>query len=128
MGGPGVDPRAATAGAPPGHRAGAPADDDDGRSADAGLVAAARAGDGTAFGRLFDRWFDPVYDVAWRIVRDRDTAAEVAQDVFLAAWQGLDRLERPASFGGWVRRIARNRALNRLERERRSRPDAEQVA
>ncbi|HEX6420186.1 MAG TPA: sigma-70 family RNA polymerase sigma factor [Acidimicrobiales bacterium] len=107
---------------------GEPPGDDGGRSADAALVAAARAGDGAAFGRLFDRWFDPVYDVAWRIVRDRDTAAEVAQDVFLAAWQGLDRLEQPGSFGGWVRRIARNRALNRLERERRSRPDVERVA
>ena len=34
-------------------------------------------------------------------------------------------LEQPGSFGGWVRRIARNRALNRLDRERRSRPDSE---
>ena len=99
-----------------------------GRPDDGAWVLAARAGDPEAFGRLFDRWFDPVYDVAWRIVRNRDTAAEVAQDVFLAAWQGLDGLERPASFGGWVRRIARNRALNRLERERRSVPDDEQAA
>ena len=99
-----------------------------GRPDDGAWVLAARAGDPDAFGRLFDRWFDPVYDVAWRIVRNRDTAAEVAQDVFLAAWQGLDGLERPASFGGWVRRIARNRALNRLERERRSVPDDEQAA
>ena len=99
-----------------------------GRSDDGALVLAARAGDPDAFGRLFDRWFDPVYDVAWRIVRNRDTAAEVAQDVFLAAWQGLDGLARPASFGGWVRRIARNRALNRLERERRSVPDDERAA
>jgi RNA polymerase sigma factor (sigma-70 family) len=91
---------------------------------DARLVEAARGGDDRAFGELFDRWFDSVYDVAWRIVRDRDTAAEVAQDVFLAAWQGLGSLEQPGSFGGWVRRIARNRALNRLDRERRSRPDA----
>jgi RNA polymerase sigma factor (sigma-70 family) len=146
-----VEPRDGTAGGAPGHAAGRPGDrgapgapatapaaggaglaglgdDDGGRSADAALVAAARAGDGAAFGRLFDRWFDPVYDVAWRIVRDHHTAAEVAQDVFLAAWQGLDRLEQPGSFGGWVRRIARNRALNRLDRERRSRPDADQVA
>jgi RNA polymerase sigma factor (sigma-70 family) len=98
------------------------------READAALVLAARAGDERAFGRLFDRWFDPVHDIAWRIVRDRDTAAEVAQDVFLVAWQGLGDLEQPGSFGGWVRRIARNRALNRLDRERRSRPDSDATA
>ena len=98
------------------------------RAADAALVDAARSGDERAFGRLFDQWFDPVFDVAWRILRDQGTAAEVAQDVFLVAWQRLGDLEQPGSFGGWVRRIARNRALNRLDRERRSRPDSEAVA
>jgi RNA polymerase sigma factor (sigma-70 family) len=103
-------------------------DGDPARAADAALVVAARNGDEQAFGRLFDRWFDPVHDIAWRILRDRDTAAEVAQDVFLVAWQGLGDLEQPGSFGGWVRRIARNRALNRLDRERRSLPDSDAAA
>jgi RNA polymerase sigma factor (sigma-70 family) len=89
---------------------------------DADLVLAARAGEEVAFGVLFDRWFDRVWDVAWRIVRDREVAAEVAQDVFLAAWQGLDDLREPTAFGGWLLRTSRNRALNRLERERRSTP------
>ncbi|HEX7132096.1 MAG TPA: sigma-70 family RNA polymerase sigma factor [Iamia sp.] len=89
---------------------------------DADLVRAAQAGDGEAFGVLFDRWSTRVVDVAYRIVRDREVAAEVAQDAFLAAWTGLDRLEQVESFGGWVLRIGRNRALNRLERERRSVP------
>jgi RNA polymerase sigma factor (sigma-70 family) len=91
---------------------------------DAALVRAAQAGDGQAFGVLFDRWSTRVVDVAHRIVRDREVAAEVAQDAFLAAWTGLARLEQAESFGGWVLRIARNRALNRLERERRSIPVA----
>jgi RNA polymerase sigma factor (sigma-70 family) len=89
---------------------------------DVELVEAARTGDPVAFGRLFDRWFDRTYDVAWHIVRNRDTAAEIAQDSFLAAWQQLPTLRQPASFGGWVLRIARNRSLHRLERERRSVP------
>lgn len=89
---------------------------------DADLVVAARAGESDAFGELFERWFDPVYDVARNIVRNTESAADVAQDTFVAAWEGLDRLERPEAFGGWILRIARNRALNRLERESRSRP------
>ncbi|HMJ75979.1 MAG TPA: sigma-70 family RNA polymerase sigma factor [Iamia sp.] len=92
------------------------------RADDAELVRAAQAGDGQAFGVLFDRWSSRVLDVAYRIVRDREVAAEVAQDAFLAAWTGLERLEQAESFGGWVLRIGRNRALNRLERERRSVP------
>jgi RNA polymerase sigma factor (sigma-70 family) len=94
---------------------------------DVELVEAARSGDPVAFGRLFDRWFDRTYDVAWRIVRNPDTASEVAQDSFLAAWQQLPTLRQPASFGGWVLRIARNRALNRLERDRRSIPSDDET-
>lgn len=91
------------------------------------LVEAARAGDPVAFGRLFDRWFDRTYDVSWHIVRNRDTAAEIAQDSFLAAWQQLGSLRQPESFGGWVLRISRNRSLNRLERERRSVPSDDET-
>ncbi len=92
----------------------------DGALGDAALVAAALAGDGGAFASLFDGWFDRCFDVAFRIVRNRDVAAEVAQEVFLAAWRDLAALRDHAAFGGWVLRASRNRALNRLEKERRS--------
>ena len=89
---------------------------------DAELVLAARAGERDAFAALVDRWFDRCWEVAWRILHDRDLAADVAQDTLLVAWRRVGELDRPASFGGWVLRIARNRALDRLKRERRMRP------
>jgi RNA polymerase sigma factor (sigma-70 family) len=87
---------------------------------DPDLVRAAQAGDEAAFTTLFQRWFDPCNDVARRIVRDPEIAAEVAQDTFLVAWRQLGELRDPSAFGGWVLRTSRNKALNRLERERRS--------
>lgn len=87
---------------------------------DLDLVLAAREGDDAAFGALFDRWFDRVFDVSYRVLRDRDLAAETAQDVFLVSWQQIGELRQPGSFGGWLLRMSRNRSLNRLERERRS--------
>lgn len=84
------------------------------------LVRAAQAGDGAAFTTLFQRWFDPCVEVARRIVHDPETAAEVAQETFLVAWRQLSTLRDPSAFGGWVLRTSRNKALNRLERERRS--------
>lgn len=94
---------------------------------DARRVETARSGDTSAFSQLFENWFDRCYDVAFNIVRNDDTAAEVAQDTFVAAWQGLDKLDDPTKFGGWILRISRNKALNRLQRERRSRPEAGDV-
>ena len=64
----------------------------EGAAGDAALVAAALAGDGLAFSSLFDGWFDRCFDVAFRIVRNRDIAAEVAQEVFLGAWRDLASL------------------------------------
>ncbi len=90
------------------------------RARDADLVARTRDGDPDAFGKLYDAWFDRVFNVALRIVHDQDTAAEVAQDAFLAAWRKLDGLTDPASFGGWLLRIARNAALNRATRDGRT--------
>ena len=100
--------------------AGARADRAADRAEDARLVEALRSGDEAAFGRLYDRWFDRVFDLCRHIVRDPDIASETTQDAFLAAWRGLPELRDPASFGGWLLRIGRNKALNRWERERRS--------
>jgi RNA polymerase sigma-70 factor (ECF subfamily) len=72
------------------------------RTEDARLVTASRAGDPAAFGALFAHWFDPCVDVAWRALRDRDAAADVAQDVFLAGSRTLDQPRGPGAFGGWA--------------------------
>ena len=88
-----------------------------------------RAGDPDAFGRLYDKWFDRVHDLAFRILYDQEAAADVAQDAFVAAWRGIDTLDDDHAFGGWLLRIGRNGALNRKRKEQRSRPvDETQLA
>lgn len=93
---------------------------------DAALVEAVRAGQPRAFAQLVEAWFDRCWEVSWRVLHDRDRASEVAQDVMLAAWQKLDTLESPGSFGGWVLRMSRNRSLDRYSHERRAIPTGEQ--
>jgi RNA polymerase sigma factor (sigma-70 family) len=114
----------------PSHPEDTHADDPEPRGArDAALVAALRAADTDAFGRLYDLWFDRVHDLAFRILHDVDLAADVAQDAFLSAWRNIDTLHDDHAFGGWLLRIARNGALNRRRKEQRVRPvDTEQLA
>ena len=73
------------------------------------LIEAARGGDEDAFGRLVERYQEGVYAALLAITHDFDVAREIAQEVFLRAWFGLARLEEVASFGAWLRTIARNR-------------------
>lgn len=90
--------------------------------ADPKLVELAQAGDQQAFAELYNRYFDPVYDFVARMTRNRDEAADIAQDAFLKAMNALGGLQKGASFKGWIFTIARNTALNRLERANRTRP------
>ena len=68
---------------------------DSGDDHTAALVRQAVAGDDAAFGRLYDEWFDRVFDAASRVVRDRSAAGDVAQDTFLRAWRSLGSLRDP---------------------------------
>ncbi len=86
------------------------------------LVAAATGGDQQAFADLYDRYFDRVYDFVARMTRDRDEAADITQDTFIKAMHALGGLKEGASFKSWIFTIARNTALNRLEKASRTRP------
>src|SRR4051794_6948191 len=75
------------------------------RERDAAWVEEARSGSDRAFGQLYDAWFDRVFDLTNRIVRDREVALEVTQDAFLLAWRNLATLADAGAFGGWLLRI-----------------------
>jgi RNA polymerase sigma-70 factor (ECF subfamily) len=49
---------------------------------------------------------------------DRDLAEDVVQDTLMRAWQGLDRRSRQTGFRVWLFAIARNVALDALQRQR----------
>ena len=83
---------------------------------DAELVVQAQAGRVSAFGELYERHFDGVYDFLARMVRNPEEAADLAQDAFLKAMKSLAGLQHPERFKSWLFSIARNTALNRLER------------
>jgi len=83
------------------------------------LVAAARAGDAEAFGRLYDLYAPMVHGLLlarlpWGEVDD------VLQDVFVQAFKRLHTLRENTAFGGWLAMIARNRAMD-FYRQARSR-------
>ena len=80
------------------------------------LVRRARQGDRAAFDELVERHLAATWRTVWRIVRGREDAEDVVQEVFLAAWRHLDGLAEPERFSGWLRRIAVTRALNHVDR------------
>ena len=81
------------------------------------LVHSARAGDLDAFGRLVERFEARVRAVALAAGLDPAAAEDVAQETFVAAHEGLQGLEKPGAFPGWIARIARNVAVSAMRRK-----------
>jgi RNA polymerase sigma-70 factor, ECF subfamily len=80
------------------------------------VLARARAGDRAAFDQLVDAHLPMVWRVVFRIVRHAEDAEDVAQEVFLTAWQGLAGFRGESRFSTWLHQIAVTRAINHLDR------------
>jgi RNA polymerase sigma-70 factor (ECF subfamily) len=76
--------------------------------ADAAAVARVLQGDPTAFAGIVERWQGPLVNLAYRFVRDRGRAEEMAQEAFLRAYRGLATWRGDAAFSTWLFAVATN--------------------
>ena len=81
------------------------------RDADA-LIAAARAGDVSAFGHLVQRFRPRIYALALHLCGSAADADDIAQDAFEQAYQHLAGFEGRSQLFTWLYRITVNRALD----------------
>ncbi len=75
------------------------------------LVERLRESDQAAFGELFDRFHQPLFRYAARIV-SREDALDVTQDVFAQLWEMRGALAVRVSLQSLLYRMTRNRSLN----------------
>jgi len=78
-------------------------------------------GDSDAFDALAARYEKAVTLRLHDIVRDSDSARDLAQEVLLRVWTHADQWDGRGSLKGWILRIATNTALNHLRTVRRRR-------
>jgi RNA polymerase sigma-70 factor (ECF subfamily) len=88
-------------------------------NADAILVRECLAGDSRAFEALVRKYQKPLYNLALRMVRDRDDAMDVLQAVFVKVYQKLDSYDEKHGFFSWIYRITINESINFAKRARR---------
>ena len=61
---------------------------------------------------------DMVFATAIRLLANQAEAEDVAQEVFLRAYDHFDDLRRSPTAGGWLKTVTRNLCLNHLQRYR----------
>ena len=88
------------------------------------LHQAAVHGGPEAFGPIVQRYQDAVFGVALVRLRDFHEAEDMAQHVFVEAFQRLAGLKDPSRLGAWLRSITIHRCIDRLRRKRET-PDAQ---
>ena len=79
----------------------------------------AREGDQDAFEQLVLRNQNRIYSLAVRMTGDREEGYDLAQDIFLRAWQNLSSFQGNSSFSTWLYRLATNLCIDGLRRRKR---------
>ena len=82
------------------------------------LIYAARKGDLDSFNRLVLAYQDMIYNQAFRMMGEQETAEDAAQDAFIIAFRKLGTY-RGGSFKAWLLRIVTNLCYDELRRRKR---------
>ena len=86
------------------------------------LVEQVKAGDDRAFDALMARYKRPVIHFVYRMIGDAGDAEDLAQDVFVRAYQNMRKPgfhQTTGAFSTWLFQVARNAALDCLRRRKR---------
>ena len=83
------------------------------------LVEKAKQGDQSAFEQLVLENQNRAYSLALRLIGDREEAADLAQEAFVRAWQGLEQFQGGSSFATWVYRLTTNVCIDYLRKKKR---------
>ena len=87
---------------------------------DAELVRLCQDGDMTAFEQLFHRHQDRVYSVAFRMMGNTEDALDMTQEIFLRAYQKINKFKFTSAFSTWLYRLATNFCIDELRKRKRS--------
>ncbi len=70
------------------------------------------------FEQLMRNYQDMVFSTAMRLVANQAEAEDIAQEVFLRAFERFSELKDSPTIGGWLKKVATNLSLNHLSRYR----------
>src|SRR5580765_1341304 len=92
------------------------------------LVDRLKAHDPTAVADLSDSYGSKIYQLAFRYLKNREDAEEVAQDVLLKVYQKIEAFRGDAALSSWIYRITFNAAMSRLRQFKQNLPNLPDAA
>ena len=81
------------------------------------LVYLMKAGNSFAFEKLYFNYSKKLYNFAFNILKSKEDAEGIVQNVFTKIWEIRSEINTELSFGGYIFRIAKNMMLNQLRKK-----------
>ena len=85
------------------------------RAEEAEYIKRAKRGDKDAFTALINAHKNLVYNLALRILKDRQEAEDLTQEVFIQVYENLRFFRGESRFSVWLSKVTYNMSLNRLK-------------
>lgn len=76
-------------------------------------------GDTSAFAMLVNRYKDLVYTLAYKMLKNREEAEEIAQDTFVKIYKSVGKFKGDSKFSTWVYKVTYNTCLDHLKKKKR---------
>ena len=86
---------------------------------DSELVQLSKQGDLDSFNRLVESYQGAVYNLALRMLGNRQSAEDASQDAFVSAWRNIGKF-RGGSFKAWLLSITANTCRDQLRKRKRN--------
>ena len=88
------------------------------REEDSALIKHALAGDQKAFYKLRLKYYDAIFKLVNRMIRNREEVEDLTQEAFIKAFTSLKRFDNQYSFSTWLYKIATNNSIDHIRKKK----------
>jgi RNA polymerase sigma factor (sigma-70 family) len=88
------------------------------READSILIKRALAGDQKAFQKLRLKYYNAIFKLINRMIRNREEVEDLTQEAFIKAFTSLKRFDNQYSFSTWLYKIATNNSIDHIRKKK----------
>ena len=82
------------------------------------MIQRALGGDQPAYRRLRAKYYDAIYNLVSRMIRNRDEVEDLTQEAFVKTFASLATFNEEFAFSTWMYKIATNNAIDHIRKKR----------
>jgi RNA polymerase sigma-70 factor (ECF subfamily) len=82
------------------------------------LIEECRKGDRKAQFRLYNQYSKAMYNLAYRILNNREDAEDIVQEAFVECFRNLSSFRFESTFGAWLKKILVNKSINQIKKKK----------